>query len=47
MRQCTTGACYRLTMPANPFRPVTVIVDVAAVPGVKLTLVGLAVIVKS
>ena len=37
----------RLTMPANPFRPVTVIVDVAAVPGVKLTLEGLAVIVKS
>jgi len=37
----------RLTMPANPFRPVTVIVDVAAVPGVKLTLDGLAAIVKS
>jgi len=37
----------RLTIPANPFRPVTVIVDVAAVPGVKLTLEGLAMIVKS
>ena len=24
----------RLTTPANPFRPVTVMVDVAAVPGV-------------
>ncbi len=30
----------RLTTPANPFRPVTVMVDVAAVPGVKLTRVG-------
>jgi hypothetical protein len=37
----------RLTTPANPFRPVTVMVDVAAVPGVKLTLDGLATIVKS
>jgi len=37
----------RPTTPANPFRPVTVMVDVAAVPGVKLTLDGLATIVKS
>ena len=37
----------RATTPAKPFRPVTVIVDVAAVPGVKLTFDGLAAIVKS
>jgi len=37
----------RLTTPANPFSPVTVIVDVAAVPGVNVTFVGLAAIVKS
>ena len=37
----------RLTTPANPFRPVTVMVDVAAVPGVKGTVDGLAVMVKS
>jgi len=37
----------RLTTPANPFRPVTVIVEVAAVPGLNVTLVGLAAIVKS
>ena len=37
----------RLTTPANPFRPVTVMVDVAAVPGLNVTLVGLALMVKS
>jgi len=37
----------KLTTPANPFRPVTVMVDVAAVPGVKDTVDGLAVMVKS
>ena len=37
----------RLTTPANPFTPVTVMVDVAAVPGVNETAVGLAVMVKS
>jgi len=37
----------KLTTPANPFRPVTVIVEVAAVPGVKFTVDGLALIVKS
>ena len=37
----------RLTIPANPFSPVTVIVEVAAVPAFTVTLVGLAAIVKS
>jgi hypothetical protein len=37
----------RPTTPANPFRPVTVMVDVAAVPGVNETAVGLAAMVKS
>jgi len=37
----------RLTTPANPFTAVTVMVDVAAVPGVNETAVGLAVMVKS
>ena len=37
----------RFTTPANPFRPLTMIVDEAGEPGVKLTEVGLAVIVKS
>ena len=37
----------RLTTPAKPFRPVIVIVEVAATFWVALTLVGLAVIVKS
>ena len=37
----------RPTTPEKPFRPVMVMVDVAAVPGVKLTLEGLAAIVKS
>ena len=37
----------RLTTPAKPFWPATVMVDVAAVPGVKFTLEGVAVIVKS
>ena len=37
----------RFTTPAKPFWAVTVMVEVAAVPGVKLTVVGLAVIVKS
>jgi hypothetical protein len=37
----------RLTTPANPFWAVMVMVEVAAVLGVKLTMVGLAVIVKS
>ena len=37
----------KLTTPAKPFRPVTVIVEVAAVFGVKVTEVGLALIVKS
>jgi len=37
----------RLTTPANPFRPVTVIVEVAAVPALTVTLVGLAAMVKS
>jgi hypothetical protein len=37
----------RLTTPAKPLRPVIVMVDVAAVPGLNVTVVGLAVIVKS
>jgi len=37
----------RLTTPAKPFRPVTVIVEVPAAFTFKLTLVGLAAIVKS
>lgn len=37
----------RLTTPANPSRAVTVIVEVPAVPVVALTVVGLALIVKS
>ena len=37
----------RLTTPAKPFRPVIVIVEVAAVPGLYVTVVGLAEIVKS
>ncbi len=37
----------RLTTPANPLRPVIVMVDVAAVPGMYVTVVGLAAIVKS
>jgi hypothetical protein len=37
----------RLTTPAKPLRLVIVIVDVATVPGVSVTLVGLAVRVKS
>jgi hypothetical protein len=37
----------RLTTPAKPFRPVTAIVEVLAAFTLTLTLVGLAVIVKS
>ena len=37
----------RLTTPAKPFRPVIVIAEVAAVPGLNVTVVGLAAIVKS
>jgi hypothetical protein len=37
----------RLTTPANPLMAVTVIVEVAADPTLTVTLVGLAVIVKS
>jgi hypothetical protein len=37
----------RLTTPANPFSPVTVIVEVPALPTLTLTVVGLAAIVKS
>ena len=37
----------RLTIPANPFSPVTVIAEVAAVPALTVRLVGLAAIVKS
>ena len=37
----------RATTPVKPLRPVTVIEEVAAVPGVKFTLSGLALIVKS
>ena len=37
----------RLTTPAKPFRPVTVIVEVPAALTFTLTLVGLAAIVKS
>jgi len=37
----------RPTIPANPFSPVTVIVEVAAVPALTVMLVGLAVTVKS
>ena len=37
----------RLTMPANPWRPVTVIVEVPGEPAFTVTLVGLADIVKS
>ena len=37
----------RLTTPANPFRPVTVIIDVADVPGLAVMPVGFAAIIKS
>ena len=37
----------KLTTPAKPLRPVTVMVEVAAVPGLYVTVVGLALIVKS
>jgi hypothetical protein len=37
----------RLMVPENPFRGDTVIVDVAAVPAVVVTLIGLAVVEKS
>ena len=37
----------RETIPLNPFRAVTVIVEVPAVPAFTLTVVGLAAIVKS
>ena len=37
----------RLTTPANPLRAVIVIVEVPAEPALTVTLVGLAVIVKS
>ena len=37
----------RLTTPLKPWRAVTVIVEVAAVPAKTVTLVGLAVIAKS
>ncbi len=37
----------RLTTPLNPWRAVTVIAEVAAVPAFTVTLVGLAAIVKS
>ena len=37
----------KLTTPAKPFRPVIVMVEVAAVPGLNVTVVGLAEIVKS
>ena len=40
-------AAARLTTPLNPCRPVTVMVDVAAVPALTVTVVGLAAIVKS
>jgi len=37
----------RLTTPANPLRAVTAIVELAAVPALTVTLVGLAAMVKS
>ncbi len=37
----------RLTTPAKPWRPVIVIVEVPAEPALTVTLVGLALIVKS
>ena len=37
----------RATVPVNPFTGATVMLDVAAVPAVVVTLVGLAVTVKS
>src|SRR4029077_14290576 len=37
----------RLTVPANPFSPVTVVVDVTVEPAFPATLVGLTTIVKS
>jgi hypothetical protein len=37
----------RLTTPARPFRPVTVMVEVPGVPALTVTLVGFAEIVKS
>jgi len=37
----------RLTTPANPLIPVIVMVDVAAAPGLYVTVAGLATIVKS
>jgi len=40
-------SAVRLTTPAKPFTDVTVIVEVPAVPGLAVKLVGLAVTVKS
>jgi len=40
-------ADVRVTVPVKPWTAVTVIVEVAAVPAFTVTLVGLAVIVKS
>ena len=37
----------RLTTPAKPFRPVTVILEVPALLALTVTVVGLAAIVKS
>ena len=37
----------RATTPANPFRPVIVMVEVPALPALTVTLAGAAVIVKS
>jgi hypothetical protein len=45
--QTAVSLLVRLTTPLKPWRPVTLIVDVAAVPTVAVTLVGLALIVKS
>ena len=40
-------AAVRVTVPVNPWRAVTVMVDVPAVPALTVKLVGLAVTVKS
>jgi hypothetical protein len=41
------AVAVRATTPANPFRPVTVIVEFPAVPTTTLTVAGFAPIVKS
>jgi hypothetical protein len=47
VRPAGVEVCVRVTVPVNPLTGDTVIVDVAGVPTLTVTLVGLAVTVKS